>query len=300
MKMKLKQIAASLLALTLLAGCNEAVRTTPTLEDTLTDTAVMTPEEAELSARKKIAGILRMSITEESQAEKPDASEEETPEPQEETLERLGTAETMPPETEAPTEGEQEQTASAEPLNSQRQTETPAPEQTSDPIPEPAIQPEPAPTPAPEPEPAPTPAPEPAPIPAYGAIPFSVAAGTDKWWVIDSSDSAYWAMLDQINAVRAAGGLPALTMDGNLSAIASSRCESFVAGGPFDHSGMITASEICASGPLGSASAACAAWVASPGHYAQIMRTDLTSMGVGCWFCSIEGNNFTYWTVTFG
>ena len=107
-------------------------------------------------------------------------------------------------------------------------------------------------------------------------------------------------MLDQINAVRAAGGLPALTMDGNLSAIASSRCESFVAGGPFDHSGMVTASEICAKGPLESASAACAAWVASPGHYAQIMRTDLTSMGVGCWFCSIEGNNFTYWTVTFG
>ncbi len=106
-------------------------------------------------------------------------------------------------------------------------------------------------------------------------------------------------MQEQINAVRAAGGLPALTMDGGLSAIASSRCESFVAGGPFDHSGMITASEICASGPLGSASAACTAWVASPDHYANIMRTDITRMGVGCWFCSYEGNNFTYWTVTF-
>ena len=297
--MKLKQIAVSLLALTLLAGCNEAARTTPTLEDTTADTAVMTPEEAELSARKKIAGILRMSIMEDAS----DDADAETLEPQEEaTPDSLDDAETMLLEAEAPTEGEQEQTISAEPLNSQGQSETPAPEQTPDPIPEPAAQPEPVPTPEPEPAPAPAPEPEPvpAPTPAYGAIPFSVAAGTDKWWVIDSSDSAYWAMLDQINAVRAAGGLPALTMDGNLSAIASSRCESFVAGGPFDHSGMVTASEICAKGPLGSASAACAAWVASPGHYAQIMRTDLTSMGVGCWFCEIDGNQYAYWTVTFG
>ena len=299
MKMKLKQIAASLLALTLLTGCNEAARTTPTLENTAADTAVMTPEEAELSARKKIAGILRMSIMEDAS----DDADAETLEPQEEaTPDSLDDAETMLLEAEAPTEGEQEQTISAEPLNSQGQSETPAPEQTPDPIPEPAAQPEPVPTPEPEPAPAPAPEPEPvpAPTPAYGAIPFSVAAGTDKWWVIDSSDSAYWAMLDQINAVRAAGGLPALTMDGNLSAIASSRCESFVAGGPFDHSGMVTASEICAKGPLGSASAACAAWVASPGHYAQIMRTDLTSMGVGCWFCEIDGNQYAYWTVTFG
>lgn len=136
--------------------------------------------------------------------------------------------------------------------------------------------------------------------PAYGAIPFSVAAGTDKWWAIDSTDDAYWAMQEQINAVRAAGGLPALTMDSNLSAIASSRCESFVAGGPFDHSGMVTLSEICAMGPLGSASAACDAWVASENHYANIMRTDISTMGVGCWFCDYEGNQFTYWVVTFG
>ena len=98
---------------------------------------------------------------------------------------------------------------------------------------EPAAEPEP--TPSPESAPAPEPAPEPAPAsaPAYGAIPFDLAAGTGKWWSIDSSDSAYWAMQEQINTVRAAGGLPALSMDGNLSAIASSRCESFVAGGPW-------------------------------------------------------------------
>ncbi|MBD5093187.1 MAG: hypothetical protein HDT26_02645 [Subdoligranulum sp.] len=135
--------------------------------------------------------------------------------------------------------------------------------------------------------------------PAYGAIPFEVAAQTGKWWAIDASDSAYWAVQENINAIRAAGGLPALSVDDGLSAIASDRCRSFVEGGPFDHSGMVTKSEICASGALGSASAVCSAWQNSPGHYANIMLTDITSMGIGCWFCSIDGNNYTYWVVTF-
>lgn len=153
--------------------------------------------------------------------------------------------------------------------------------------------------PQPEPTPEPTSEPAPAPAPAYGAVPFELAVGTDKWWKIDATDSAYWAMQEQINAVRAAGGLPALAMDDELSAIASTRCESFVAGGPFDHSGMVTTSEILAAGPLGSASAACAAWVASETHYANIMRTDISSMGVGCWFCDTDQGQYTYWTVTF-
>lgn len=210
-------------------------------------------------------------------------------EPAEEEAEPEG--ESQPERDEArPTEDIPEQTA--EPTAPAEQT----PIQNPDPEPEPESEPQPT----PEPAPAPEPTPEPAPAPVYGAIPFELAAGTGKWWSIDSSDSAYWAMQEQINAVRAAGGLPALTMDGNLSAIASARCESFVAGGPFDHSGMVTTSEICAAGPLGSASAACAAWQASETHYANIMRTDISSMGVGCWFCDVDGNQYTYWTVTFG
>lgn len=156
---------------------------------------------------------------------------------------------------------------------------------------------EPEPAPAAEPEPAPAPAP--APTPAYGAIPFELAAQTGTWWGIDSSDSAYWAVQENINAMRAAGGLPALSVDGGLSAIASARCQSFVEGGPFDHSGMVTTSEICAAGPLGSASAVCAAWQNSPDHYANIMEPSFSSMGIGCLFCSYEGNNYTYWVVTF-
>lgn len=134
---------------------------------------------------------------------------------------------------------------------------------------------------------------------SYGAVPFELAAGTDKWWKIDSTDTAYWAVQENINAMRAAGGLPALTMDDALSTTASSRCESFVAGGPFDHSGMVTRSEICASGPLFSAADVCTAWQNSETHYANIMRSDISRMGVGCWFCEADGSKYTYWTVTF-
>ena len=134
---------------------------------------------------------------------------------------------------------------------------------------------------------------------SYGALPFDLAAGTQEWWGIDSSDAAYWAVQDNINAMREAGGLPDLSMDSSLSAAADARCESFVAGGPFDHSGMTTTSEICASGPLESASAVCTAWQNSPTHYANIMNASFTSMGVGCWFCDTDQGRYTYWVVTF-
>ena len=277
-----KSIAMTLAALAL-AGCAGTAE------------PAQIPDEAPHAVTAAVQELKALAIRKAAIPTQGEPAEEET-EPASEALPEQDEGTTGEQAAEAPAESEQEQVADTALTDSQTQAEAPTAEQTAEPITEPAAQPEPS----PEPEPAPASAPEPAPAPAYGAIPFSVAAGTDKWWAIDSSDSAYWAMQEQINAVRAAGGLPALSMDGGLSAIASSRCESFVAGGPFDHSGMVTLSEICASGPLGSASAACAAWVASPDHYANIMRTDITSMGVGCWFCSYEGNNFTYWTVTFG
>lgn len=134
---------------------------------------------------------------------------------------------------------------------------------------------------------------------SYGVLPFDLAAGTQEWWGIDSSDAAYWAVQDNINAMREAGGLTDLSMDSSLSAAADARCESFVAGGAFDHSGMTTTSEICAKGPLESASAVCSAWESSPDHYANIMNAGFTSMGVGCWFCDVDGARYTYWVVTF-
>ena len=68
---------------------------------------------------------------------------------------------------------------------------------------------------------------------------------------------------------------------------------------PFDHSGMTTRSEICAAGPIGSASSVCSYWQNSPAHYANIVNSSFTSMGVGCWFCQTAEGQYTYWTVTF-
>lgn len=193
--------------------------------------------------------------------------------------------------------------------------ETPAPLATESPAPAPTQTPEPAATPAPTeiPIPEPTAAPTAEPVAAsaaeesqsaqvsmsYGAVPFDLAAGNKEWWSIDSSDSAYWAVQENINAMRAAAGLSPLTMDSGLSAAADARCESFVAGGSFDHSGMTTRSEICAAGPIGSAGSVCTYWQGSPAHYANIMEPNFTSMGVGCWFCSTAEGQYTYWTVTF-
>lgn len=116
---------------------------------------------------------------------------------------------------------------------------------------------------------------------------------------INLYDEPYWAVQENINAIRAAAGLSPLAMDGGLSAAADARCESFVAGGAFDHSGMTTRSEICAAGPIGSASSVCSYWQNSPAHYANITNASFTSMGVACWFCSTAEGQYTYWTVTF-
>lgn len=196
--------------------------------------------------------------------------------------------------------------AEAAPAPTVAPTATPSPKPTVAPTPEPTTAPTPEPsampTQAPTPEPTAAPVVEQAPAQvsmSYGAVPFDLAAGTEQWWSIDSSDSAYWAVQENINAMRAAGGLAPLAMDGGLSAAADARCESFVAGGPFDHSGMTTRSEICAAGPIGSASAVCSNWQGSPAHYANIMEPSFTSMGVACWFCSTADGQYTYWTVTF-
>ena len=192
------------------------------------------------------------------------------------------------------------------PISTAEPTATPEPSATPTASPKPTATPEPTvmpaltPTPTPEPTAAPTTEPAPAQIGmSYGAVPFDLAAGTEQWWSIDSSDSACWAVQENINAMRAAGGLAPLTMDSGLSAAADARCESFVAGAPFDHSGMTTRSEICAAGPLGSASAVCTGWQGSPAHYANIMEPSFTSMGVGCWFCQTAEGQYTYWVVTF-
>lgn len=129
----------------------------------------------------------------------------------------------------------------------------------------------------------------------YGALPMDPASDGETWWSIDSSDSAYWAVANNINAMRAEGGLPALTVSSSLSSIADSRCEYLIANDVFSHDGATTAEILCSG--AASASAACTGWKNSPGHYSNIMTPGYTQMGIGCIFNTAYG--VEVWCVTF-
>lgn len=129
----------------------------------------------------------------------------------------------------------------------------------------------------------------------YGALPMDPATDGETWWSIDSSDSAYWAVANNINAMRAEGGLPALTVSSSLSSIADSRCEYLIANDIFSHDGATTAEILCSGAT--SASAACTGWKNSPGHYSNIMTPGYTQMGIGCIFNTAYG--VEVWCVTF-
>ena len=128
----------------------------------------------------------------------------------------------------------------------------------------------------------------------YGGVPFN-AATDDNIWYIDSGDSAYWACANNINAMRAAAGLPALTVSSSLSSIATNRAQDIMATADFSHNGQQTAGEILEAG-AGSASVACQDWQNSSGHYALITNASFTQMGIGCAFTR---DGYTCWCVTF-
>lgn len=129
----------------------------------------------------------------------------------------------------------------------------------------------------------------------YGALPMDPATDGETWWSIDSSDSAYWAVANNINAMRTEGGLPALTVSPSLSSIADSRCEYLIANNVFSHDGATTAEILCSG--AASASAACTGWKNSPSHYSNIMTPGYTQMGIGCIFNTAYG--VEVWCVTF-
>lgn len=130
---------------------------------------------------------------------------------------------------------------------------------------------------------------------AYGAIPFSLAASTQEWWHIDSTDDAYWATLENINAYRAAVGAAPLSVDSGLSQIAYTRTLDMVRAGTMSHDGYQTP-EIIAQN-YNSAQSVVDAWAASPGHYAAMTDPGYTVCGIACEF---EEGGATYWCVTFG
>lgn len=102
-------------------------------------------------------------------------------------------------------------------------------------------------------------------------------------------------MANNINAMRAEGGLPALTVSSSLSSIVDSRCEYLIANDVFSHDGATTAEILCSGAT--SASAACTGWKNSPSHYSNIMTPGYTQMGIGCIFNTAYG--VEVWCVTF-
>ena len=126
-------------------------------------------------------------------------------------------------------------------------------------------------------------------------LPIVPPADDVTWWNSDSSDSAYWAVANNINAMRAEGGLPALTVSSSLSSIAHDRCVYLIANDVFSHDGATTAEILCSGAT--SASAACTGWKNSPGHYANIMTPGYTQMGIACTFNTAYG--VEVWCVTF-
>lgn len=129
----------------------------------------------------------------------------------------------------------------------------------------------------------------------YGALPMDPATDGETWWNIDSSDSAYWAVANNINAMRAEGGLSALTVSSSLSSIAQDRCVYLIANDVFSHDGATTAEILCSGAT--SASAACTGWKNSPSHYSNIMTPGYTQMGIACTFNTAYG--VEVWCVTF-
>lgn len=127
----------------------------------------------------------------------------------------------------------------------------------------------------------------------YGAIPFS-NANDGTWWYIDQADSPYWAVLNNINAMRAAGGLSALSASSSLDSIAYSRCDYQLKNNTLSHDGAQTP-EILAQSQK-SASEVCSGWQNSPSHYAVIMNPNFTQIGICC-FYTIDGK--TIWCCTF-
>ncbi len=107
------------------------------------------------------------------------------------------------------------------------------------------------------------------------------------------------ALLDEINEVRVAHGMRALTADERLREIARAHSETMLAGGFLGHEspdGSLPADRVRAAGidfrlvgenvarslrPLGAVHGVVDEWMTSPGHRANILTPDFRRTGVG-------------------
>lgn len=180
------------------------------------------------------------------------------------------------------------------------------------PAPEPAASPAPGPSPSPAPTPAPTPAPAPPPT----------TAGTRATCNLASFEADAMAL---INAHRAAGAscgsqgsfaaTTALAWNGPLTQASLRHSDDMVANNFFSHTGSDGTSagdrataagyvwstwgeNIAAGQPT--VSSVVAAWMASPGHCANIMNARFRDIGLACVSGTANNAYRTYWTMTLG
>ncbi|HEU5405638.1 MAG TPA: CAP domain-containing protein [Gaiellaceae bacterium] len=109
-----------------------------------------------------------------------------------------------------------------------------------------------------------------------------------------ATSTAESALLKEMNAVRAAHGLPPLHSDAHLERAARSHTTTMLATGVFRHGafgsrmrrfdvrGRVAGENLAwGSGTRGSARAIVVAWLASPEHRANLLRRSFTRVGVG-------------------
>lgn len=142
---------------------------------------------------------------------------------------------------------------------------------------------------------------------AMAATPTAVEAPVESHAVSAAAPAdlgaARQVILDETNAARAAAGLPALTADAELDAIAQSCAEWQAANGVMAHcddfaskypAGWTLAAENVASGQ--SLEDVVDAWLASPGHQANILQPETTHIGIGY---AVGSDGRTYFTQDF-
>ena len=156
---------------------------------------------------------------------------------------------------------------------------------------------------APAPVPLPSPAPGPPPSSGPAPAPPPVAAGAP-------APTAEGQVLELVNAERAAAGCSAVRADDGLAGVARRHSADMRDRGYFSHTdpegrspfdraaaagvGSARAENIAAGQP--DAAAVMAAWMASPGHRANILDCSLSSLGVGV----STGAGGPWWTQLFG
>ena len=203
----------------------------------------------------------------------------------------------------------------AAPSAAGRPTAVPSSAAASVPVPPVPVLPSPAPVPL-DPAPvdptsvAPTPVPAPAPAPAPSAPEPAPSAGPPPAAAAEAAPGPEGQVLELVNAERAAAGCAAVRADEGLAGVARGhsadmRDRDYFSHtdpdglGPFERAaaagvGHARAENIAAGQP--DAAAVMAAWMASPGHRANILDCDLGALGVGV----VTGPGGPWWTQLFG